>query len=129
MKKELKEFLPLYLGQECIADGNKFTLIGVGLFDTGTIAYDGSRVNEMPSGWWVENCDFKLILRPFDSMTEEECMNLNVAFPVVKKWAKNANNEKWNAEEFLYLIKQGFDLFGLHAAGLCLYRNDKGEVY
>lgn len=27
-------------------------------------------------------------------------------------------------ENFLYLIKQGFDLFGLHESGQCIYKND-----
>lgn len=28
-----------------------------------------------------------------------------------------------------WLLSKGFDLFGLHEAGLCLYKNDNGELY
>lgn len=53
----------------------------------------------------------KPILRPLSDMTELESNYLACIFPMPNN--HNWNREKWNMQEFLYLLKQGFDLFGL----------------
>lgn len=72
--KKIKDYLHLYIGCECEADGNRFKLAGVEVTDTGTLAYDGTMVNGIHQCWWIENCDFKIFLRPLSYMTEEELL-------------------------------------------------------
>lgn len=75
---------------------------------------------ELENNDFFDECDFewRLILRPLSDMTEEEYHH--TAFCVSKEpndFMREANNTN-------YLLKQGFDLFGLHEAGLCLYKED-----
>lgn len=60
--------LAMYIGSECMADGNRFTLKGVFIGESGTEAFTGNG----REAWWVENCDFKLLLRKISEITEAE---------------------------------------------------------
>lgn len=86
MKQEqFNRILPCYIGQECLADKNQFTLKGVTQTSEGTLAYDGSEINHIPQGWWIENCDFKLLLRPLSDMKEEEADMFKELVPDVEE--------------------------------------------
>ena len=131
MEKKLKDYLHLYLGCDCIADGITFKLNGVQLTDTGTLAYDGTMIDFINQCWWVENADFKMILRSLESMTEEEaleCWKLTHrmeneliqinGWQVVDYYRRETNF--YEAVEFHYLLSKHFDLFGLIDAGIAI---------
>lgn len=131
--KEIKDYLHLYLGCECLANDEQFKLYGVEVTDTGTLAYDGTMIDGIHQCWWIENCDFKLILRPLSDMTEEEGKFIvdnysfrSVSMPHNKKGfgieiAKRLSEQMAVAQ---YLLSKHFDLFNLHEQGLCLYKSD-----
>ena len=71
------KILAMYIGSECMCDGERFTLKGVMIDNDSTTAFNGRYYssplhNDIPIGWWVENCDFKLLLRPLSDMTDAE---------------------------------------------------------
>ena len=118
---ELKEVLHLYIGCDCLADNIKFKLHGVEYTDTGTLAYDGTMINEIHQCWWVENCDFKPILRPLSDMTEEEYEYVLSNFNLVSRGQTVQQFIiAWRAftpECTLYLLSRHFDLFSLIESG------------
>lgn len=147
MSKDIKDYLHLYLGCECQADENVFKLAGVELTDTGTLAYDGTMINGIHQCWWVENCDFKLMLRPLLNMSDEErrefimCSNdWNKYYKELGFISKSPEGlahtckykrgvhditriqslENFDSNQFLYLLSKHFDLFGLIEAGLAI---------
>jgi hypothetical protein len=63
------------------------------------------------------------ILRPLSDMTEEEkkLLKWEHSSPRLLAWFKE-DNVGMTAKEFIYLLKQGFDLFGLIEEGLALDR-------
>jgi hypothetical protein len=75
--------------------------------------------------WYVE--ETILVLRPLSDMTEEESSLCR------KMFNDTTDNNKLlgevEAARTVYLLSKGFDLFGLHDAGLCLYKNANGELY
>lgn len=124
MKKELKDYLHLYLGCECILD-NKETgkLIG---FDSRLHDSDVEMVCftiwiDKENDWSVYNDDknferIKPILRPLSDMTEEEKQNIEGT-----DWSLLPDSGwEYTAETFLFLLSKGFDLFGLIEAGLAI---------
>lgn len=72
MKKELKDYLHFYIGQIVSADGNEFELRGVEYSGAGALACNGLVIDGISQGWWIENCDFKICLRPVSSITKDE---------------------------------------------------------
>jgi hypothetical protein len=70
--------------------------------------------------------DIKLILRPLDSMTEEEAKEVGWWDDWENRiaYAKDFK-EDWmfSASNMLYLLKNGFDIFSLIPDGLALNRN------
>lgn len=116
MSKHIQYYLPLYIGQWCIADGNRFQLRGVDISTAGTSAFTGLiDDNGIPQAWWVENCDFKIELRKLSSLTYNEDQ---VEFPENNRM--NRIDEHWYPEGFLWLLSRGFDLFGLIESGLAI---------
>ena len=63
--------------------------------------------------YWLDIDVVIPVLRPLKSMTAEERSELIMIVHYEPK-----------AYEVAYLLKNGFDLFGLHAAGLCVYENE-----
>lgn len=59
----------------------------------------------------------KPILRPLSDMTEEE---INIRMMLANKWSPFNNDIMCSAEQVNYLLKSGFDLFGLIEAGLAI---------
>lgn len=123
MIKDIKEVLHLYIGQWCIADGNRFKLAGLTFSEGGTLAYTGRYNGGIPEAWWVENCDFKIELRKLSSMTEEEKREYHKLFsgmesvnilPEIR--AGRLINHFLNAKSphvVVWLLSKGFDLFQL----------------
>lgn len=142
MNKKIEDYLHLYIGCEFLADGNRDTLAGVHYHANGIFALLGRETESTtPEGWWVDNCDFKLLLRPLSSMTEEEKVRLALwEFPNIKE-AEISKNDSDNAsicfrsetgmkcylnfhhispESTRKLLKAGLDLFGLIESGLAI---------
>jgi hypothetical protein len=124
MIKDIKEVLHLYIGQWCIADGNRFKLHGVLYDNNGTLAFNGEINHGLPSGWWVENCDFKIELRKLSSMTEEEHEAYEIHYMGLDRQREEDHHSicpaEIEAELTRYLLSRGFDLFGLIEEGLAI---------
>lgn len=140
---ELKDVLHFYIGCELYSEGTK-SPIGTlyGLTNHGkNIHIKVSGVDYYP-----QNVGYKPILRPLSDMTEEEAIELvklsewsqygthplireyrtfrNSFGQIVVSWGeshreKNVPVDKtvFRPQEFLYLLKQGFDLFSLIESG------------
>lgn len=114
---ELKDYLHLYWGCDCICSlwdlpgGDFITKIG------GLELQIPRRVK-------------KLILRPLSDMTEEEkqsyrrfmrAFSTNNILPVIKSGHLiNEHHSRASVEATVWLLRQGFDLFGLIDAGLAI---------
>lgn len=121
--KKLSDYLHLYLGAKCSADGNEFNLAGVEITDTGTLAYDGTIIDGIHQCWWVENCGFKLFLRPISDISNSEADE--IGYDNAKVFLKDAIQYRDGvglliARDFHYLLNRRFDLFGLIEAGLAI---------
>ena len=149
MKKELKDYLHLYLGCDCRLD-NKETgkLIG---FDSRLHDAELEMVCytiwlDKENDWSVYNDDknlgrIKPILRPLNNMTEEEIGNffdLNVDAQVVmgnfnspffqveyiddygERTYEHQYITQLKPEQYRYLISKHFDIFGLIESGLAI---------
>lgn len=123
MSKEIKDYLHLYLGCECeitqptvhkFADGFEYTYSGVVKLSAEIL-------------WAFQTVLYRLkpILRPLSDMTEEElqeCGNMIYDFSDDPE----LNNHKWQdfeicaVEQFYWLLKKHFDLFGLIESGLAV---------
>jgi hypothetical protein len=121
--KELKDYINLYIGQliqHTLNDDNDIVISRV----TGYYS-DGIEVQLVHNG--EHKCilphfkDAKLILRRLDSMTEEEAKEIGWWDEGEIHYAKDFNS-KWmfSAENMLYLLSKGFDLFDLIDAGLAI---------
>jgi hypothetical protein len=113
--KELKDFIHLYVGckvQWIRSDGN-------------------TAVQELTlsdAAWLRERKDAKLILRPIESLTDVEGEEMysgmtgsyEIEIPVIGETATITISPY----QVAFLLSKGFDLFGLHAAGLCVYENE-----
>lgn len=124
MKKEIKDYLHLYVGQEV------FTPKG---FRPNSKEQVGKPFRAKLTGDLyadIENntfqAEFKLILRPLSDISKEE----QEALITERYLASNHREDTFvygclvEASAVKYLLKQGFDLFNLHDAGLCLYKSD-----
>jgi hypothetical protein len=126
MIKDIKEVLHLYIGQWCVADGNRFQLNGVYTSEKGTLAFNGETdpKTHSPIGWWVENCDFKIELRKLSSMTEEEHEAYEIHYMGLDRQREEDHHSicpaEIEAELTRYLLSRGFDLFGLIEEGLAI---------
>ena len=118
MSNKLKDYLHLYIGCECIADGNRFKLHGVSFTDTGTLAYDGTMIDGIHQCWWIENCDFKLILRPLSDIRVKEIEELGIKILDDKyEMLMDKKVPDFTPDQFVKLLSFGFDLFNLIASG------------
>jgi hypothetical protein len=115
--KNIRDYLPFYIGATCIADGNQFILTGVAIDEAGTCAFDGTYINGIPQAWWVENCDFKLALHPATEINSGEYI-IGIFFATELK----------DPEESAYalcemtksLCSKQYDVFGLIKSGLAI---------
>lgn len=152
--KELKDYIHLYIGCKVMAKDPRLeedhapvlgVLTGlhgeygpeVAFFDT---PHHTSESPEYPG-------EVKLVLRPLKSLTEEEAKQYarlkgykddyiqNFKFIHAGFEFGNENSmtflclvppygNQHKPEQFTYLLSKWFDVFGLHAAGLCVYENE-----
>lgn len=118
MKKDIKDYLHLYLGCECMTeDGRRGRFSGFDVVEKNySIVMITVRFSDDPldHDWTVlndnEECDrIKLILRPLSDMTEDE-----------KTEEYKIGLDPGIEEQFRWLLSKGFDLFGLIEAGLAI---------
>lgn len=166
LTKNIADFLPYYIGQDCMVESYKGKLQSIGSEEIDFMCVVSGTNQDEESGFFGEDEDYdvkaeriKPILRPLSSMTDAEIVGLfktvslfdlsECSFNVV-----NVPNERWaNAESngrvidsikiigdnvemmnndgsfsainpvstvFHYLLKQGFDMFGLIEANLAV---------
>jgi hypothetical protein len=142
----INQFLPFYIGCEMLTYWGEqkeiLTLKGV-IGDVAIYGYDKD-YNTILHSWDMSDPETKHpdkpILRPLESMTEEEDFHINNEFhgkftsgghfiEAMKNNTPYTKNWQDCIELFRYLLSKHFDIFNLHSQGLCLYRNDKGELY
>jgi hypothetical protein len=105
--KKIEDYLHLYIGQKCLVDGTHGRLNSVSSIDGTAIVTFGINGPEQDNTFFID--DVQLILRPLADMKEEEFKELlwNPAY------IHSARIESYTPKEFLYLLKQGLDLFEL----------------
>lgn len=116
IKKQIKDFLHLYFQQSCqwkYVDWERWNINPITAVELKS-SFDAS-------------FEIKPILRPLSDMTEEERLYLCQMFPektftMVDYIIKNITTLTLNNsfEITRYLLKQGFDLFGLIESGLAI---------
>jgi hypothetical protein len=118
---KFKDVAHLYLGIEVMFDNKKWTInkIGAGLFRL-------IRRDEQNIGRWVE-CyydDAKPLLRPLSDLKEEDTKEFDKDRKHDKLWFAWHDAilfcegfSKFTPEQFTFLLKKGFDLFGLIESG------------
>lgn len=111
MKKDIKDYLHLYLGCEII-----------------THSVDGKQVaKQILNTSWLDEIQrgynpVKPILRPLSNMTEEEGKEAESAWNEFMGFGETISRGMncAHANRIKYLLSKGFDLFGLIEAGLAL---------
>ena len=123
MKKELKDYLHLYLGCRIKSKGGKCgDLVSVSNYGMSIVVYDKDKIND-PRGLCIYSDWLLLVLRPLSDMTKEEKDWLDEHENFVNNYKQNAESEliiEWDAEKTSYLLSKHFDLFGLIEAGLAI---------
>jgi len=116
MKKELKDYLHLYLGCECrIADyDTRYWVRMVNETGLSVCTY----VNSKGILIWWKTKDCKIILRPLESMTEDDSYELEMLGHQLVL-SKVSTNE-FHAARTIWFLKNHFDIFGLIEAGLAI---------
>jgi hypothetical protein len=122
--KNIKDYLHFYLGCECIINWENPEYE-----ENGKVCkLDSLRIYEMLTEYPEAIC--KPILRPLSDMTEEEEKEMIASQDDVRLEGYPQILLKTDSgETFRWMLSKGFDLFGLHDAGLCLYKNANGELY
>lgn len=122
MKTKLEDVLPFYAWSEVQTNEGLGILVAVAA--QGHTLQDGCAEHIILKDGDSECIEwYKLILRPLESITEEESEYICPAA------LEGKATIFVNAEMTAYLLKCGFDLFDLHSQGLCLYRDEKGGLY
>ncbi len=129
--KNIKIFLPLYLGCRAKTTGGKFgKIVSVSLDGTSIIVYD----NEDPRGRVIMQEAIIPILRPLSDITPEEWthaakihtanggkIEITISEPKDEVWEVNLHtNIKCYPETFRYFLEKHFDVFGMIDAGLAI---------
>jgi hypothetical protein len=147
----INQFLPFYIGCEMLTYWGEqkeiLTLKGV-IGDVAIYGYDKD-YNTILHSWDMSDPETKHpdkpILRPLESMTEEEASgcwsecgcrhsfnnsvcNYRYVLNSINNSESNVTPKAW-FKVTKWLCEKGFDIWELHSQGLCLYRNDKGELY
>lgn len=122
---KLQDYAPYYIGCRCIntwfPEGHKeynkgWVLSGYcQLYDNGGKPFFLESENEVT---WTDS--IKLILRKLEDITNEECEMYNQIFYTMHSINKVQDQMKTGAALTDYLLKTGFDLFGLIEAGLAI---------
>jgi hypothetical protein len=121
MKKELKDFLPFYLGCECERQGEPVPakLTGISYDDTQKIWWTYFENEE--DGYSILE-DVRPILRSLSDMTEEEATEGEIwgVWHDVNLMGEDWDTFGFSPQNFKYLLSKGFDLFGLIESGLAV---------
>ena len=104
--KDIKDYLPYYLGCDYWTDNSQGSLNAHTLPNVIDMCKRGKNV--------------QLHLRRLEDMTEEDCEQYNYIHSTMHSINKSQDQIKTDAEATHYLLKQGFDLFGLCDAGLAI---------
>lgn len=118
--KKIEDYLYLYFGCE-ISDGNR-----AGILCGFMVVKYGHRVNVLHSNGLRMTYQLKTwrpLLRPLSDMTEEEAIHLNADEEYIIEIMDKYNPDRhWHlsANDMVYLLSKGFDLFGLIEAGLAI---------
>lgn len=127
MEKKIEDYAPLYIGCEVqlewMGDIETHELFGViGHFAALSYQIDEDDEESFDSVDYSVNMrkakDFKLLLRPLSSMTEEEQGKMLSNHGV--SLMQSHGDIIMNSETTRYLLSQSFDLFGLIDSGLAL---------
>lgn len=119
MKKDIKDYLHLYLGQRI-----QFEAGEIGKLEG--VDYKHNHVlvtSEFHGESEYLFSDIKLIIRPLSDMTMDEKLQIDEFQKIEDKiTCPRLNNFHMtrHGEQFRYLLKQGFDLFGLIPEGLTI---------
>lgn len=135
MKKEFKDYVPFYLGCECITLDGIMVLNGINTTDVRYSVWFYCKWNDKKNcylpkqngeilgkqslaGKAYKYSDIKLVLRPLSDMTDEEKNEFEVfSFEVMKE---DLNQVERNALKTKWYLEKHFDLFGLIEAGLAI---------
>lgn len=144
--RELKDYLHLYLGCECIIE-NKLKVVLCGFEQNGHKIYPVIRLANYSTKMVNDFSLIKLLLKPLSSMTEDEAIEItkpiviygdipnareyetfkNVFGRIVVSWGKShyekyvpADEKTFTSTQFQYLLSKHFDLFGLIESGLAI---------
>lgn len=112
----IKDYIHYYIGHPCQTDQGTGIIEGVSDTDScgGTWA---ARIGEDQDLYAETDCEWiKPILRRLEDMTEQEKQQSAIH----RGDGDGLNSSLPEAHEFHYLLKQGFDLFGLIDAGVAL---------
>lgn len=110
--KDIKDYLYLYLGCECVVfKGKLHKLLGI-MGHIISIGYGDGFVKVMNVK--IEDCEFAF--RHLSDMTEKEAKEIGI------EWAEFRGEEigSFAPKEFVSLLKKSFDLFGLIESGLAI---------
>lgn len=130
MGKDLRDYLPFYFGCEVRTPDRKMGGDKIHYGRAGTFIgfTDHTRLHcrighrAEPEGQ-VNVFMLQPVLRNLSDMTDEEnrfCNELVNGCPV----NDNPNPMYWTPAQFVYLLKQGFDLFGLIESGLAIEKKE-----
>lgn len=126
MKKELKDYVHLYLGCDINTGGQIERLKSVDENGNIETLFRGHLINY----YNINDYECKLILRPLSSLSNEEAANIGIL--PKKEWYESTQEEriKWlydnkdkeiySPKDFMYLLSIGIDLFNLIESGLAI---------
>jgi hypothetical protein len=117
MSKEIKDYLHLYLGCECMTPKGIGKLFRYDIETNWTWCVFGIMGPEFEDSGHIENV--KPILRPLSDMSEEEKIELKLNV-VQASTINHASEIMWTFEQVRILLSKHFDLFNLIGEGLAI---------
>lgn len=115
MKTQLKDVLHFYLGCKCIVKLYDTEYRGIFLGLNYPFLYIQVASDKAPTKHRIDKIDFKPILRPLSDMTDIEKDEFSEH--QIDNFGEDFHNEMYDISQFLFLLKQGFDIFGLISSG------------
>lgn len=116
MKKNIKDYLPFYLGQPI-----KTSSHGIGILDSVSKTCLHIEFEKTIQGFlFIHDC--KLLLRPLSDMTDDEMEEIKKYSNNEKKYIETGLFINVDGERHRILCKWGFDIFNLINEGLALDR-------
>ena len=122
--KNIKDYLHHYIGQE-------FLILKTGKRAKFDYYYPSAKE---PIGTYGQvKADYttnqvRLLLRPLSDMTDKETIEITKHYAPEEKYIETGSYVVINGKMHLWLLKQGFDLFGLIKAGLAIDKSLKAKT-